>query len=465
MALPYIFANESGNQPASQLDANFNAVAAMGIRKCTASGTNTVALTSSANQPASASYVQGEVLEFVPAAAPTGAVVVNRDTIGEIRLYYGDGVTQVGSSGYTINQTLLITYDAALNSGNGGFIWSGSAAASSQLAQGFVNKFRNSQFEIASRGLSGSVTTGAANYTLDGWIVGATGATATWSQGQSTSGGNAFGTLPVPFSPFYLTITGNTSMTDTFFRQRIEGDLAACLTGQVVTVTCSFLNSSGSPITPNLTVKHAGTIDNWGAPVTYVNAVSLQTIASGAYGNLSYTFTDTGAAYLGLEVTVDIGAALNSNAKSIVVGAADIRLTPGAVPGLNSSPPQPEIRPYSYEFEMNQRYLPAFGSVVGPVGTGAATSTSASGYFLGFVTPPRINPTGLTIGTAGDFEIADLAGTDVAALTGMIFSKAGPAGAFVTATVSGTPLTSTKSYLLYVKTALAGNLIFTGAEL
>ncbi len=110
------------------------------------------------------------------------------------------------------------------------------------------------------------------------------------------------------------------------------------------------------------------------------------------------------------------------------------------------------------------RYAPIFGAVAGPIGDGASTSTSASGYFIPFRVPTRIAPTGLSINTVGDLEAANFAGVDAAALTGLTFSKGGLNGAFVTAT-SGTSLTSSTSYLLYVKTALTGNLVFTGVEL
>src|SRR5579863_4661 len=46
---------------------------------------------------------------------------------------------------------------------------------------GFVNKFRNANFDVAARGTGGSVSAAAASYSLDGWIINPTGAAAAWS--------------------------------------------------------------------------------------------------------------------------------------------------------------------------------------------------------------------------------------------------------------------------------------------
>lgn len=321
---------------------------------------------------------------------------------------------------------------------------------------GFLNRFRNASLNGASRGASGSVTTGTTLTTLDGWYVGATGATAAWAQ--------AYGNLGNSYSNF-LHVTGNTSMTDTFIRQRIESYDAALLASQEVTIQFLINNATGGTITPTLTVKHPTAQDNWGATVTDVNAVSLQSLVSTASGILSYSFASSVSSYLGLEITLDFGAALNSNAKSIYMGYPDIRVTPGVTTGLNANPPLAEIRNAASEALQNARYLPAFGALTGPIGSGAATSSSAAGFFIPFRAPTFIDVTGLTVATVGDFEIADYAGSDVAALTGLTFNNASLDGVVVKTTVSGTPLTSGKPYFLYAKTALAGNLIFTGAEL
>lgn len=124
-----------------------------------------------------------------------------------------------------------------------------------------------------------------------------------------------------------------------------------------------------------------------------------------------------------------------------------------------------EYLPYGVNIDRCQRYTPVFGGVTGPIGTGAADTTSSAGFFIPFRVSTRIAPTGLTIGTVGDFEIATYGGSDNSALNGITFNKASTDGIFVTTTIAGTSLTSTSPYFLYAKTALSGNLVFTGAEL
>lgn len=323
---------------------------------------------------------------------------------------------------------------------------------------GMVNKFRNGSFDVAQRGTVGTVTSGSTNYTLDGWYVSATGATATWSQ--------AYGTV-IGERESVLVLTGNAGMTGTTIGQRIEGTIAAPLAGKVVTVQFQIQNLTGASITPTLTVRHAGSLDNWGAPVTDVNAVSLTAVGSGTAAQLAYTFIAVGGAANGLEVIVDFGASINANTKVISLGLADIRVTPTAQIGINTTPPPVERRPIAFEMTFCQRYLAAFGNIAGVIGTGAATSTSASGYNIPFNVPMRIAPTGLTAPTPGNFQIVSYAGANVAAATGLTFNStySSNVGAFIAVAVAATPLTSATPYMLSANTALAGNLLFTGAEL
>lgn len=121
MALPFVFASESGNQNASQLDTCLNAVGRMGVTQCTASGTNTIALTPAANQPTIASLLNFPLFGFVAAAAPTGSVNVNVNSLGALPLYLADGVTQAGAGCFPAGAYVIVVYNAALNSAAGGF--------------------------------------------------------------------------------------------------------------------------------------------------------------------------------------------------------------------------------------------------------------------------------------------------------------------------------------------------------
>lgn len=122
MALPFVFANlAAGNQPASDLDANFNALGSMAVTFCTATGTNAVSLAQAASQPTVSSYVNGDLFGFVAAATPTGAVTINLNGIGVANLYFADGTTQVTTGGYLVGSYNIIAYNTAANGGLGGF--------------------------------------------------------------------------------------------------------------------------------------------------------------------------------------------------------------------------------------------------------------------------------------------------------------------------------------------------------
>lgn len=327
----------------------------------------------------------------------------------------------------------------------------------SDISSGFKNKFRNPTFEVAQRGTSGTVTSGNAVYTLDGWVVGATGATVSWSQNQQSD-----------LSPYALELIGNTSMTDTFVRQRIESTVAGQLfnfNGDPVTVSFwIFQDTGGGSLTPTITVKHAGSADNWSSPVTDVNAVSLSSVPGTTWTNIGYTFAPNIDTYFGLEVTIDFGAALNSSGKAIYILGPDIRTTTGFSIGNIANPIVPELRPIAFENVFCQRYLQSFGSETGPIGKGAATSTTAFGMFVEHAVPMRVPPTGITVKTAADLEIQSYANANVAALTALSFGQASKTASLLTGTVAA-GLTAATPYVLIAKTALAGNLLLTGAEL
>lgn len=337
------------------------------------------------------------------------------------------------------------------------------AAASAAITSsggGFANRFRNPIMDIAQRGISGTVTAGSPVYTLDGWVISCTGANVTWDQ-----------TGPALFTNYYLLnllrITGNTSVTDTSIRQRIKAAIATTIAGQRVTFQCSF-NGAGLPsnITPTLTVNRpASAADDYTSTTNLIGPVNLQTVTAGGEAVLCYTFdVSSSAAALGLEFLIDFGAALNSNAKSLSVSAFDLRYTPGIATGLNASPPYPEMRSQDIERTICEAYFLARGGVTGPLGIARATSTTAFGVFIPFTTPMTKPPTGISTATVGDLEIRDFAAADVAAVTALTFSSATNHGAFLTGTVAS-GLTSGNDYMLVVKTALAGNLQFTGGEL
>lgn len=322
---------------------------------------------------------------------------------------------------------------------------------------GFINKFRNGQFDIWQRGTSGTITAGSPSYTADGWIVGSTGANVTWLQAGAGAS-----------SLYVLEVTGNTSVTDTFVRQRIESYVAAELYGsaaKTVTVQASIFNSTGGTITPTLTVKHAGSADNWGSPVTDVSAVSLQACTNSATTVVSYTFTTASGTNNGLEVTFDFGATLNTSGKSIFIGSCDIRNTQEVNTGLNSTPPPTEVRPIQTELAFCQRYFYAFNSVntFNNIATGQCLTTNVGAIPLRIPVTMRITPTGVTVSSVGHFVVIGGANANEA-LASLTLFNAIPDIVYLNATTSATPLVGNNACSL-VCTSASGQILVTGAEL
>lgn len=294
------------------------------------------------------------------------------------------------------------------------------------IGYGFVNRFRNGTMDIWQRGTGNQTVTTSGAYTADGWIVTPTGASVTTSQA-----GGRFATAAS------LKITGATSVTGATVKQRIESAVAAQLTSQTVTVQAQIYNATGGAITPTLTVKHPTALDTWAATATDVNAVSLQSCPDGVWTQVAYTFTASGSSNLGLEVTFDFGNNLSTTGKSVQITEVDIRATPGVATGLNSSPPQPELRPASTEMVFCQRYFQRFenrsGGTYYPLGIAFYPTTVACYAMVQFMTPMRVAPVMSTDNIANWL----LGGTSNIVPTAVSYNHVNTQSAFTTLTVSG----------------------------
>lgn len=121
MALPTVFANLSaGNQPIALLDTTLNALGAMGVQACTATGTNIITLTPAANQTTVAAYANYLLFGFVAANSTGGAVTLLVGALAALPVYRIDG-TQAGSGDITAGVYYIVAYNSALNAGGGGF--------------------------------------------------------------------------------------------------------------------------------------------------------------------------------------------------------------------------------------------------------------------------------------------------------------------------------------------------------
>ena len=220
------------------------------------------------------------------------------------------------------------------------------AARLSEIAGGFLNKFRNGAMDVWQRGTSGLTATTSGAYTADGWIVLPTGGSVTAAQ--------AGGRLTTKSS---LQVTGASAVTDVIVKQRIESLIAAAFCSQAVTVQAQIYNDTGGTVTPALTVNRPSAQDNYASVTADVTAASLQPCPTGAWTRVGYTFQANAASYNGLEIVFDFGNNFGSSGKSLQITECDIRVTNGVPTGLNVNPPAPELRPVWSELAFCQRYL------------------------------------------------------------------------------------------------------------
>jgi hypothetical protein len=137
MAVRYTFANESGNQPASQLDQMFADLWNGAPVQCSASGTNAITLTVAANYGAPASYGTGQFFTFKAAASSTASVTLQVGALPFLPVY-NPNRTQAAGGDIGVDLIYLIKFDLSLNGGAGGFIIINSSTALATSNFGFA---------------------------------------------------------------------------------------------------------------------------------------------------------------------------------------------------------------------------------------------------------------------------------------------------------------------------------------
>ena len=318
----------------------------------------------------------------VPVTLTQGTTANATDVMADLLSIQGDINSNAAHNGANSDITALSALTTPIAINQGGFGGTTAAAArtnlgvaasgsnsditaitnASALAQiggftagGFVNHFRNATMDIAIRGASGTLPANTLTYTVDGWIAAGVGASGiAWAQAEAA--------VPSAYFPYNtLKFTAASGVTDFNIRQRIESYIATPLASQITTITAWIYNNTGSSVTPTLTVNHANAQDNFSAVTADLSGVSLQACPAGAWTQVSYTYTGSAYAYLGLEVIFDFGGSMNaSGGRFIWFAAPDMRYTPGLTVGLNSTPPTPELRPF--ENDLCRRYAVGFGN-------------------------------------------------------------------------------------------------------
>ncbi len=252
-------------------------------------------------------------------------------------------------------------------------------------AGGYINKFRNGNFDVAQRGTSGTVTASNTVYTIDGWRLQPSGANLTWSQ--------VYGQI-LGFSGNFLRINCASGLTQVQFDQPIESFVAASLASQQVTMQFIISNGTSSSIAPQFFVNYANSQDNFSSQTTILTG-SFQTIPTNNSVIVSYTFAMPSNASNGIDVAIQFGSGLNAASGNVFIGRADIRATPGVATGLNSTPPVPEVRPIAAELAFCQRYYEtSYGNGIAPgTATHAGIPVAIYGAFgVRFSVPKRAAP-------------------------------------------------------------------------
>lgn len=297
------------------------------------------------------------------------------------------------------------------------------------------NLFRNAGMQVAQRGTSGTITAGTTAYSLDGWMLKATGADLAWQQDVVNGKG-------------FLILTGAGGTMGSLIKQRIESTVSQQLAqNDYVTVQLLLVNGTGAAVTPNLTVNIPTATDNYAAVTTIVNAQPMNTVpGTGATEQVvAYTF-NIGANNIqnGLEVIIDFGAALSAGPHLIKVSDADCSKTPTLdVAGIQAGAPLPQIRPIGVEMPFCRRYLKAWGGVQVDelVSIGITPANNSFNVYLTFDVPFRAVPT-VSFSAVGDWSVntpaANVAATSITVST----SGGGLSSLQLNVGVSGTPLTS-----------------------
>ncbi|MDE2233820.1 MAG: hypothetical protein KGJ90_07005 [Patescibacteria group bacterium] len=310
------------------------------------------------------------------------------------------------------------------------------------------NLFRNSSMVIQSRNYSGTITAGTPAYSVDGWILGCSGANMGWSL--------------IPNSTNLLRLLGGSGLTDCFIKQRIESLIMAPYVNagnQTLTYQALVHNNTGATLTPTLSVN-APTAwpDNYTGTVSVLAATNLQSISSGATQVVSYTFSVASVADIinGLEVILDFGAANNSGTGYIEVGQFDLSST-GLPVGLTFTPPAPQIRPMAEELSFNRRYLYSVGTQRAStaqviIGMGMAFTTSTAFFPIQLEIPMAKKPTlslfSSTGGGTGALNLVNASSGPYSLTLLSLGSQTSDVVLSISGTVSGTPLSLNTPYFM-----------------
>lgn len=164
------------------------------------------------------------------------------------------------------------------------------------------NRLINSRFDVAQRGLSGTITA-AGDYMVDRWFGVATGANLTWSR---ITGGFIV-------DDYFLTalqITGAASNTFARVHQRVSWVDAYDLRGKTITFSAYVIQVTGGSRDFVLSVANPTVQENWTSKTAIANSGPIA-VANNTWTRITWTTTlPASGPDLGLEFSIDLNGSL-----------------------------------------------------------------------------------------------------------------------------------------------------------
>ena len=314
---------------------------------------------------------------------------------------------------------------------------------------GFKNRIINGAMMVDQRnaGASQTFTAGAAlAYAVDRWYGYCTGANIT---GQQIAGG----TTPTVTQNRYR-FTGVASVTSVGFGQRIEQKNSYDLAGSTCTLSAD-LAISATLTTVTWTAYYATTTaDTFGSlasPTVTQIATGTFTVTS-TVTNFSANISVPAAATTGIQILFTVGALTAGLTWTI----GNVQLEKG------STATSFDYRDYGTELFLCQRYLPAF-SGAGQIGGGGNAVNGSTAYTtVTFPVTTRVAPSGMTVNSAGNFNIGCAGVTSDIACTSVSASNFSTSSALVNSVISSG---ITGGQVITMRGGASALMYFTGCEL
>ena len=339
----------------------------------------------------------------------------------------------------------------------------------------FKNRVINGDMRIAQRGTAAVTTNGA--FPVDRFVAGNNTDGAYSAQQDSSAPADFQNSVKFTTTTADGTLTGGQSLQ---FQQPIEGTNVADLgwgAAGAKTVTVSFWVRS------SLTGTFGGAVTNDGVNRSYIFTYSIAVADTWEYKTVTIPGDTTGTwlkntgtglrLYFGLGQGPDLSGTAGSwtgNTNINATGAVSVIGTLNAtwfITGVQlevGSVATPfERRPFGAELVLCQRYLPKVGfDTDDQIGVGQATGSNTWAIQIPHIVQPRVAPTGISAGTASNFNVINSTASGVA-VTAINFSAGGLSGSRVTGSVSS-GLTAGNATILRAENS-SGFILFTGCEL